>query len=122
MPSRYDPVKKLAKDVTTETLHGVIPTKTTMELATGVIDMATELEWRTQNSGLIIISALLNFADYLRDQHLLMVSEQGGGKLVMKFLDGHSHEKTYLKKGEDIAKRLGVPFEEVGCEVSNSGT
>ncbi len=122
MKRQFDEVRKLAELATTETLHGSIPVKTTMELATGIIDMGTEIDWRTQNSGLVIISAMLNFADYLRDKRLLIVSEKGAGKLVKEFLEGHSSEKTYLKRGEDIAKRLGVPFEEVGGEVSSSRT
>jgi hypothetical protein len=44
MINKYEPLKKLAEGVTRETLHGTIPTKTTMELAIGILALIEELD------------------------------------------------------------------------------
>jgi hypothetical protein len=116
MIDKYKPLKKLAIGVTTETLHGPIPTKTTMDLATGVLALLDEFEKSPSQirklveiRGLTIISVLLNFVDWVK-VHPQLLSEKERGKLVVEFLESHSTEKSHLLKAEDICKRLEIPF------------
>jgi hypothetical protein len=66
--------------------------------------------------GLVIMSALLNFIDWLGTQGVLVTNvpeveaEQLRGKLVLEFLKSHSESDGYFKQADDIAKRLGEPF------------
>lgn len=63
--------------------------------------------------GLVIISALLNFTDWMNKESklsLMHYSKKERGKLVREFLEAHSEGKNYFMCAEDIAKRLGVPF------------
>lgn len=63
-----------------------------------------------EQRGLVIMSALLNFADWLADEKILLANKSQRGQLVKRFLASHSEGKSYFLKAEDIAKRLGVPF------------
>ena len=67
-----------------------------------------------QERGLVIISALLNFVDYLEKRSIITHNEQRRGELIREFLESHSPENNYFMCAEDIAKRLGVPFENAG--------
>ena len=63
--------------------------------------------------GLAIISALLNFTDYLESRRIITHNEQRRGELVREFLEAHSKEHNYFRCADDIAQQLGVPFENV---------
>lgn len=60
--------------------------------------------------GLVIMSALLNFVDYLNSQQLLIIPEKTRGKLVIEFLEDHSDKRHCFRQATDIAARLGVPL------------
>jgi hypothetical protein len=99
-------LKKLATSLLTETLHGPIPTKTTMTLAEGIVEHILTHEQR----GLVIISVLMNFVDWLDKENVIALSPKDRAGLVKLFLETHSGEKNYFLCAEDIAERLGVPF------------
>lgn len=62
-----------------------------------------------QLRGLVIISALLNFVDWLNSQdYLTIYGEAERGKLVVSFLESHSKDKNYFLQASDIAKRLKI--------------
>lgn len=64
-----------------------------------------------QQRGLVIISALINFVDWLHAEDLIAVdNEQERARLVLKFLDAHSKGENYFMQAEQIAKILGSPF------------
>lgn len=65
-----------------------------------------------QHRGLVIMSVLINFVDWLdRKQLLPRLSETERGKLVLKFLDAHSKGENYFMQAEQIAEILGEPFQ-----------
>lgn len=66
--------------------------------------------------GLVIISALLNFVDWLHTPGIPIGNKRKRGELVKQFLASHSEGKNYFIQADDIAERLGVPFAEVGKE------
>lgn len=67
----------------------------------------TEVERR----GLTLISALINFVDWLdRKQLLPRLSEQERARLVLKFFDAHSTGENYFMQAEQIMEILGQPF------------
>lgn len=69
--------------------------------------MPTENEQR----GLVIISVLINFVDYLEKRRIITHNETRRSELVREFLASHSNEKNYFMSADEIAKKLGVPFE-----------
>ena len=76
--------------------------------------MTTEPVDANQQRGLVIISALLNFIDWLEAQDMLTVSPLAGqerAELVKLFLHLHSDKMGYFKQADEIAGRLGAPFE-----------
>ena len=76
--------------------------------------MATDTQ---QQRGLVIMSALISFVDWLHAQGVLVTNvpeaeaKQLRGKLVREFLASHSEGKNYFMRAEDIAERLGEPFQ-----------
>lgn len=60
-----------------------------------------ECQTETQQQGLVIISVLLNFGDWL-----------DGQCGFHDFLRGHSEGQNYFLQADDIAERLGVSFED----------
>lgn len=71
----------------------------------------------TTQRGLVIISVLLNFADWLDAQGVLVTNvsksraAQLRGELVKDFLAAHSEGENYFMQAEQIAERLAIPFE-----------
>lgn len=67
----------------------------------------------TQQRGLVIISALLNYVDWLDSQGKMIpgISKHDRGQLVLQFLASHSEGQNYFMQADDIAKRLGEPFQ-----------
>lgn len=66
----------------------------------------------TRQRGLVIISALINFIDWLDREGKLTVPEAERGKLVMAFLSAHQDGTNYFMQAEQIAERLGAPLED----------
>lgn len=72
-----------------------------------------------QQRGLAIMSALINFVDWLHAQGVLVTNvpepkaAQLRGQLVLGFLNAHSEGENYFMQAEHIAERLGEPFREV---------
>lgn len=64
-----------------------------------------------EQNGLVIISALINFVDWMADEHILLANRHQRGEMVKRFLTSHSTDINYIKQADDIAKRLGVPFQ-----------
>lgn len=62
--------------------------------------------------GLVIISALINFIDYLdeKNQTRIPFTKQKRGDIVLDFLQDHSDKRHCFKQASDIAARLGVPL------------
>jgi len=62
--------------------------------------------------GMVIMSALINFVDWLSATELypFTIEEKDKGMLVREFLASHSEGKNYFMQAEDIASRLEVPF------------
>lgn len=61
--------------------------------------------------GLVIMSALINFMDYLESQGILTdLSPKTKGKIIKEFLESHSSKRNYFLQAEDIAERLSIPF------------
>lgn len=73
-------------------------------------------EQQSQQRGLTLISALINFVDWLDSEGLLKpMPEQECAQLVLKFFDAHSRGQNYFMQAEQIMEILGAPFEgEVG--------
>lgn len=66
-----------------------------------------------EQRGLMLISALINFADWLHAEGLLITSgERKRAQLVLKFFDAHSEGGNYFMQAEQIAEILGQPFKE----------
>lgn len=61
--------------------------------------------------GMVILSALINFVDWLDSEEILQLPEQERGELVKRFLDAHQTGENYFMQAEQIAEALGVPFE-----------
>lgn len=64
--------------------------------------------------GLVIMSALINFVDWLDAEGVVTTTERGRGELVKRFLDAHQEGENYFMQAEQIANILGVPFSEEG--------
>lgn len=62
--------------------------------------------------GLVIISALLNFIDYLNSQGLMVLPEEDRGETVLQFLGAHSDDQNYFMCAERIAEQLGIPLKD----------
>jgi hypothetical protein len=107
-----DKLRDLATKVTTETLHGHIPVRTTMELATGILGFTDPKV--IEHRGLVIMSALVNFIDWLYDEtDVIRSTESDGGQLVRQFLESHSDKRNYFVCADEITERLGEPFNEI---------
>jgi hypothetical protein len=64
-----------------------------------------------EQRGLMLISALINFADWLDSEGLLTeLSETERAQLVLRFFDAHQKSKNYFMQAEQIVKILGKPF------------
>lgn len=65
-----------------------------------------------EERGLVILSCLLNFIDWLdiNEQTSIPFTKERRGELVLEFLTTHSKGTNYYLQAEDIAARLGVPF------------
>lgn len=66
--------------------------------------------------GLVIMSALLNFVDYLNAENIISQTETDRGQLVLRFLESHSNGENYFMCAEEIAERLCQPFQNSGSE------
>lgn len=64
-----------------------------------------------QQRGLVILSALINYTDWLDREGLLPLSERQRGELVKRFLDAHQEGNNYFMQAEQIADALAVPFQ-----------
>ena len=69
-----------------------------------------------QQRGLVIISALINFADWLNAEGLLDATEYDRGQLVLRFLAAHSAGENYFMQADQIAEMLGKPFQGAPAE------
>ena len=70
-------------------------------------------EQNSEQRGLTLISALINFADWLHAEGLLITSgERKRARLVLKFFDAHSEGESYFLQAEQIMEILGKPFQE----------
>lgn len=68
---------------------------------------------KAEQRGLTLISALINFADWLHAEGLLTVNdERERAQLVLKFFDAHSEGENYFMQAEQIMEILGKPFQE----------
>lgn len=66
-----------------------------------------------EQRGLTLISALVNFADWLHAEGLLSVNdERERAQLVLKFFDAHSRGENYFMQADQIMEILGQPFQE----------
>lgn len=69
-------------------------------------------EQQSQQRGLTLISALVNFADWLDSEGLLKsLPEQERARLVLKFFDVHTRGGNYFMQAEQIMEVLGTPFQ-----------
>lgn len=59
--------------------------------------------------GLVVMSALINFIDWL-DREQYLDSRQERGEIVKEFLDAHQDGQNYFMQAEQIADALGIPF------------
>lgn len=62
-----------------------------------------------QQRGLMLISALINFVDWLDRERLLRprLSDKERAKLVLKFFDAHQKGENYFLQAEQIVEILG---------------
>lgn len=67
----------------------------------------------TRQRGLVIISVLINFIDWLNSEGVVQLSERKRGELVKQFLDAHQEGENYFLQAEQVAEILGVPFQKV---------
>lgn len=68
-----------------------------------------------QQRGLTLISALINFIDWLDREGLIDVpDEKKRAQLVTQFFDAHTKGEHYFLQAEQIMEILGVPFQEAG--------
>lgn len=66
-----------------------------------------------EQRGLTLISALINFVDWLYSDGLLPVEdERERAQLVLKFFDAHAKGENYFMQAEQIMEILGQPFKE----------
>jgi chemotaxis signal transduction protein len=64
--------------------------------------------------GLVILSALINFVDWLDREDVIDIDdERERARLVIKFLNAHVEGENYCMQAAQIAEILGVPFQEV---------
>lgn len=64
-----------------------------------------------EQRGLTLISALINFVDWLHSKDLLAIEdERDRARLVLKFFDAHSEGENYFMQAEQIMEILGQPF------------
>lgn len=79
--------------------------------------MGIEPASTAEQRGLMIISALINFADWLDAQDLLVeqvsghANERPRAQLILDFLKAHSEGENYFMQAEQIAEILGAPFQ-----------
>lgn len=74
--------------------------------------MNTEQQQQRQR-GLTLISALINFVDWLYSDGLLSVEdERERAQLVLRFFDAHSRGENYFMQAEQIMEILSKPFQE----------
>lgn len=65
-----------------------------------------------EQRGLTLISALINFADWLHAEELLSVDdERERAQLVLRFFAAHSEGENYFMQAEQIMEILGTPFQ-----------
>lgn len=61
--------------------------------------------------GLMLISALINFVDWLDGEGLLKrLPDRERARLVLKFFDAHQPGENYFLQATQIAEILGEPF------------
>lgn len=61
--------------------------------------------------GLTLISALINFVDWLDREGLLKsLSDRERARLVLQFFDAHQPGEHYFMQAEQIMEILGEPF------------
>ena len=62
--------------------------------------------------GLVILSALVNFIDWMDGQDVTRMpfTKQKRGEIVLEFLKDNSDGRHCFKQATDIAARLGVPL------------
>lgn len=78
-------------------------------------------EAQNRQRGLVIISALINFVDWLDCEDLLPeMSEYERGQLVVKFLKAHAEGENYFMQAEQIAGLLSQPFTKEGSDHEQS--
>lgn len=71
-----------------------------------------------EKRGLVILSALINFVDWLNAQGVLVTNvsepeaERLRGQLVLEFLKAHAESENYFMQADQIAEMLGAPFQE----------
>ena len=65
----------------------------------------------TAQRGLVVMSALINFVDWLDAEGVLVTNVEPRTKLVLEFLDAHSEGETYFMQAEQVAEILGIPFQ-----------
>lgn len=71
----------------------------------------TETLTPTEQRGLTLISALINFVDWLNREGLLRsLPDQERARLVLKFFDAHTKGENYFLQAERIMEILGEPF------------
>lgn len=64
-----------------------------------------------EQRGLTLISALINFVDWLDREGLLKsLSDRERARLVLKFFDAHQPGENYFMQAEQIMELLGEPF------------
>jgi hypothetical protein len=66
----------------------------------------------TRQRGLVIISALINFIDWLDAENVVQLPEKQRAELVLQFLRAHNDGENYFMQAEQIAEILGQPFQE----------
>lgn len=65
----------------------------------------------SEQCGLMLISALINFADWLDSEGLLTeLPEIERAQLVLKFFDAHQKGENYFMQAKQIMEILGQPF------------
>lgn len=69
----------------------------------------------SEQRGLTLISALINFVDWLDREGLIDVpDETKRARLVTQFFDAHAKGENYFLQAEQIMEIIGAPFQEEG--------
>lgn len=77
------------------------------------LKLVKQAELGNKKRGLVIMSALINFVDWLHSEGLLPIDdEHERAQLILKFLAAHSAGENYFMKAEQIAEILSIPFED----------